>query len=64
MDKCATVLAIDDNEDFRNLIRELLEPSGFKVLTAANAVKALELYAREKNSIELVLLDFYMPDNC
>jgi CheY-like chemotaxis protein len=55
------VLAIDDNEEFRNLLKELLEPHGFEVILAANPVKALEVYTRLKNQIELVLLDYYMP---
>jgi CheY-like chemotaxis protein len=55
------VLAIDDNEEFRNLLKELLEPHGFEVVLAANPVKALEAYTRLKDSIELVLLDYYMP---
>ena len=55
------VLAIDDNEDFRTTLKELLEPLGFEVHTAANPVKALEIFTRDKNSYELVLLDYYMP---
>lgn len=55
------VLAIDDNDEFRNLLKELLEPHGFEVILAANPVKALEVYTRLKNQIELVLLDYYMP---
>ncbi len=55
------VLAIDDNEDFRNLLKELLEPHGFEVCGVANPVKALEQFTREKNKFQLVLLDYYMP---
>jgi CheY-like chemotaxis protein len=55
------VLAIDDNEDFRNLLKELLEPHGFEVCGVANPVKALEQFTREKDKFQLVLLDYYMP---
>ena len=55
------VLAIDDNDEFRALVKELLEPYGFDVVLAANPVKALEVYTRLKDKIELVLLDYYMP---
>ena len=55
------VLAIDDNEDFRDLITELLEPFGFEVIAEANPVRALEKFAREKDKFQLVLLDYYMP---
>jgi len=43
------------------LIKELLGPHGFDVVTAANPVKALEVYTRLKEKIQLVLLDYYMP---
>ena len=55
------VLAIDDNEEFRNLIKALLEPHGFEVHGVANPVKALEQFTREKDRFQLVLLDYYMP---
>jgi CheY-like chemotaxis protein len=55
------VLAIDDNEEFRNLITELLEPFGFDVTAVASPVKALEKFTQEKDKFQLVLLDYYMP---
>ena len=55
------VLVIDDDETFRNTIKELLESLGFQVSVLANPVKALELFTREKDSFDVVLLDYYMP---
>lgn len=55
------VLAIDDNEEFRNLVTELLEPFGIEVHAVANPVKALEQFTTEKDDFQLVLLDYYMP---
>ena len=55
------VLAVDDNEDFRVLITDLLQPLGFDVDAIANPVKALEKFTQEKDSFQLVLLDYYMP---
>jgi CheY-like chemotaxis protein len=55
------VLAIDDNEEFRSLIKELLEPHGFDVHSVGNPVKALEQFTREKDNFQLVFLDYYMP---
>lgn len=55
------VLAIDDNEEFRNLITELLRPLGFDVHAVSNPVKALEKFTQEKDKFQLVLLDYYMP---
>lgn len=55
------ILAIDDNEDFRALLKELLTPMGFEITLASNPVKALELYQRDMNNFDLVLLDYFMP---
>ena len=55
------VLAIDDNDEFRSLIKELLEPFGFEVVPEANPVRALERFAHEKDKFQLVLLDYNMP---
>ena len=55
------ILAIDDNEEFRTLIKELLEPHGFEVHSVGSPVKALEQFTREKDKFKLVFLDYYMP---
>ena len=56
------VLAIDDNEEFCNSLQQLLEPHGYDVTTYSDPVKALEMYTRDKEDYQLVLLDFYMPN--
>jgi CheY-like chemotaxis protein len=55
------ILAIDDNVDFLQMLKELLEPRGFVVQTSVSPVKALDTFMREANSFDLVLLDYYMP---
>jgi two-component system, cell cycle sensor histidine kinase and response regulator CckA len=55
------VLAIDDNIDFLQLLKDMLEPCGFEVHTAANPVKALEVFQRDMDKYQLILLDYYMP---
>lgn len=55
------VLAIDDDEDFCKIVKELLEGHGYDVVSVANPVKALELYTRDKENFDLVVLDYYMP---
>jgi two-component system, cell cycle sensor histidine kinase and response regulator CckA len=55
------VLAIDDSNDFLTLLKDLLEPQGFDVRPYTNPVKALEVFQREKDNYQLVLLDYYMP---
>ena len=60
-EKRLRLMAIDDEETFRTVLKELLEPLGFEVHTFSNPVKALEIYTREKENFDLVLLDYYMP---
>ena len=55
------VLVIDDNDAFRQLIMDILEPERFEVVAIANPLTALELFSRETTRFDLVLLDYYMP---
>jgi len=56
-----TILIVDDEEAILSAGKESLENYGFKVLTAVNGKKAVELYAERKDDITLVLLDMTMP---
>jgi signal transduction histidine kinase/CheY-like chemotaxis protein len=55
-----TVLVVDDNEVQRVLIRDLLEPLGFVVLSAAGGRECLQIV--ERTNPNLVLLDIAMPE--
>ncbi len=55
------MLAIDDDEEFCQVFKDLLENRGYQVRFVANPVKALELYTRDKHKFDLVMLDYYMP---
>ena len=54
-----TILLVDDNDDYRNLIKNLLTGESYKVLDAQNGVVAMTLIRR--SSPDLVILDFNMP---
>jgi CheY-like chemotaxis protein len=54
-------LAIDDNADFLQLLKDLLEPRGFDVQTSSNPVKALDVFMQAQGAFDLILLDYYMP---
>ena len=55
-----TVLVVDDDEDIRTLVRELLERAGYTVDEAENGRTALRhLFS---NAPALVILDVTMPD--
>ena len=55
-----TILVVDDNEIQRELVRELLMPLGFDILTASNGKECLTLAERHKPN--LILLDIAMPE--
>ena len=54
-----TVLVVDDDDDQRDLIRQILEPLGFTVLAAADGAQCLALTAELKP--DLFILDVSMP---
>jgi len=56
-----TVLLVDDEEDIREVGRELLEIMGYRVLTAQDGKKAVELYRHDPQDIDVILLDIVMP---
>ena len=56
------VLAIDDEPELLEIVKGSLEPHGFEVHTAVNGREGVEFYERNWKNIDLVLLDFLMPD--
>ena len=54
------VLVVDDEEDIRALIQDILSDEGYGVTVAANAAEARA--ARAKRKFDLILLDIWMPD--
>jgi two-component system, cell cycle sensor histidine kinase and response regulator CckA len=56
-----TILLVDDEALLREMLTDYLTACGFRVLTAANGVEALELYARHRRSIDLVITYLGMP---
>ncbi|MBN2364637.1 MAG: response regulator [Calditrichaeota bacterium] len=57
------ILVIEDEEQIRILIRDMLESAGYHVILASNAHEGIEIYESQKNVIDLVLLDYYLPDS-
>ena len=54
-----TVLLVDDNADYLQATRLLLEREGHTVLTATNGVEALGILPTQH--VDLLLLDYFMP---
>jgi CheY-like chemotaxis protein len=56
-----TVLLVEDEDLIRSLAEQILEESGLKVVSAANASEAVELAASLEGPIDLLLTDIVMP---
>jgi two-component system OmpR family response regulator len=60
MEARPVILIVEDDEDCRMVLAELLEVSGYHVVCSGEARSAVELAQRTPPA--LVLLDFTMPD--
>ena len=56
------VLLVDDSEVVLRGCREMLKAIGYRVLSAREGKKAIELYRKNQDEIDIVLLDMIMPD--
>lgn len=54
------ILIVDDEEDFRAILRVVLERAGYRVLQGSNGAEGLERFAAEKP--DLMIVDLSMPD--
>ena len=55
-----TVLVIDDEEEIRNILSDILEKEGLKVILAASGEEGMDIYRTSKP--DLVLLDVSLPN--
>jgi DNA-binding response OmpR family regulator len=58
----AQVLVIDDEPETVRIVQQALEEADFKVHTATSPVDGLALYEQHWRDIDLVLLDYLMPE--
>jgi PAS domain S-box-containing protein len=56
-----TILVADDEGFIRRLARRTLEPLGYTILEAADGDEAVAIYKKNKDSVQLVILDLFMP---
>lgn len=60
MEQSAFILLVEDNEEFRQILKEFLEASGYHVTEAPNATRARE--ALDLGRFDLCILDVRLPD--
>jgi len=56
-----TILLVEDDDMVRNLVRETLERSGYKILDSAGPMEARRTAARHRGPIQLLITDVVMP---
>jgi len=59
--KSATILLVEDEPAFRDLLREGLQGAGYRVLTGENGVDALHVADQCSAPIDILLTDVIMP---
>ena len=57
----ATVLAVDDDETYLNVIGETLRQDGMRVFASTSPSKGLDMLRYKGGEIDVVLLDYNMP---
>ena len=55
-----TILVIDDDDQFREMLKEMLEEEGYNINEAQNGKIGIDLY--RKNPADLVITDLFMPE--
>jgi PAS domain S-box-containing protein len=56
-----TILLAEDNPEVKNLLKEVLENVGYKVIEASDGEDAVNLYNKHQNKIQLLIFDMMMP---
>jgi CheY-like chemotaxis protein len=58
---CQTILLVEDDDELRDIIGDLLEESGYDVVPASHGRQAIEYLRTSSERPVLVLLDLMMP---
>jgi CheY-like chemotaxis protein len=56
-----TVLVIEDEPALRELVQEILEQKGYRVIAATTGAQAMEIWAERGKEVDLIFTDMMMP---
>ncbi len=56
------ILSVDDSKTIRSALKSIVEVIGIEVLEAEDGLKALEVLKKEYKDIDLIILDWEMPN--
>lgn len=59
--KMETILVIEDNEEVRHLTKEMLKTLGYNIMVANDGLEGIDVFIKNKDSIDLIILDSIMP---
>lgn len=57
-----TILVVEDEAGLRDLVKEILQSYGYRVLEAANGNQALQVWQEHQDEIDLLFTDMMMPE--
>ena len=57
-----TILLVEDETALREVVREILELKGYRVISAATGAQALKIWEDRKDDVDLLLTDMMMPE--
>jgi hypothetical protein len=60
-ERIARILVVDDEEDLHEVLKEMLQASGFDVFVCGDGLAALKLIEQFPGDIDLLLTDVRMP---
>jgi two-component system cell cycle sensor histidine kinase/response regulator CckA len=56
-----TILVVEDEIPLLNLLKDILEKEGYRVLTAKEGIEAINTYSSHQGEVDLVLCDMALP---
>ena len=56
------ILLVDDEEMILDVVKEMLNSLGYKVLVATSGKEAIDVFKKDKEKIHIVIMDMIMPD--
>ena len=56
----ANILIIDDDNQFRTMLRKMIERNGYEVIEASDGKEGINLY--RKNPTDIIITDLIMPE--
>ncbi len=60
--KVLKILLVDDERISREVAAHLLKSGGHEVITASLPSEAIDIFEREKDSLDIIVLDMLMPE--